>query len=154
MAIEDSKAGDERNVWRNPVTLTGVWMAGTATLFILSLLAFDFITPNPSPYLGLFTFLVIPGFVVLGIALMLGGLFYKRAQLQREHGSLSQLRYYPRIDFNRPDDRRAIVGILVGIVVTMPFVGVMSYHGYHFTDSNEFCGGVCHNVMSPQYTAH
>jgi len=31
---------------------------------------------------------------------------------------------------------------------------VMSYEGYYYSDSDSFCGLVCHGVMDPQYTAH
>ena len=33
-------------------------------------------------------------------------------------------------------------------------IGVMSYEGYGYTDSNQFCGAVCHTVMEPEYTAY
>jgi hypothetical protein len=29
-----------------------------------------------------------------------------------------------------------------------------SYQAYHYTDSDEFCGKVCHSVMAPEYTAY
>ncbi len=40
--------------------------------------------------------------------------------------------------------------------LTMFFAGstVGVYQSYHYTESVEFCGLVCHHVMSPEYTAY
>jgi hypothetical protein len=62
--------------------------------------------------------------------------------------------YYPRIDLADPRHRRYLVVAAVGTALALPMVGVLSYEGYHYTDSNQFCGSVCHTVMHPQFTAY
>jgi hypothetical protein len=43
---------------------------------------------------------------------------------------------------------------MVGCGIFAFFIAMMSYEGYHYTESAEFCGAVCHTVMQPEYTAH
>ena len=143
-----------RRLWRNRVTLAGGSLVLLALLFILSLLFFDFITEHPSPYLGLFTFLILPGAMVAGFALVVLGLLLARRRVRRLHGILGRVEYYPRIDLNDPAHRRVLVRTGLVVAAALPFIGFMSYEGYEYTDSNEFCGVVCHAVMQPQFVAH
>ena len=143
-----------RWVWRNALTLAGAWLAGVALVFTLSLFFFDLLTPTPSPYIGVFTFLVFPLLIVLGVAMMAVGFFYKRRQLHRLYGHLSDLEYYPHIDLNEPGQQRVLAALGSGGFVMLVFIGAMSYQGYHYTDSDDFCGNVCHAVMHPEHTAH
>ena len=44
------------------------------------------------------------------------------------------------------------VAAVVALFVRIGSVG--GYHAYHFTESVEFCGLVCHQVMKPEYVAY
>jgi nitrate/TMAO reductase-like tetraheme cytochrome c subunit len=143
-----------RRVWRNALTLSGAWLAAVALVFTLSLFFFDLLTPTPSPYIGVFTFLVLPILITVGVAMMVAGFLLKRRQLHRLYGHLSDVEYYPRIDLNEPGQQRVLAALASGGFVMVVFIGVMSYQGYHYTDSNDFCGNVCHAVMHPEHTAH
>lgn len=143
-----------RRLWRNRLTLAGASLTLLALLFILSLLFFDLVSPEPSPYIGLFAFLVAPGFVVLGFGLVALGFVLARRRVRRINGVVGQVQYYPRIDLNLESHRRVLLIAGAIVAAAVPFIGFMSYEGYEYTDSNEFCGQVCHTVMQPQYTAH
>ena len=147
-------ANRSRWVWRNALTLAGAWLAGVALVFTLSLFFFDLLTPRPSPYIGVFTFLVFPLLIILGVAMIAVGVFYKRRQLHRLYGHLSDLEYYPRVDLNEPGQQRVLAGLASGVFVMLVFIGVMSYQGFSYTESDDFCGNVCHTVMHPEHTAH
>ena len=60
-------------LWQNRLSYVGAAIAALALLFISSLLFFDLLATHPSPYLGLFTFLVLPAILVLGILLAVFG---------------------------------------------------------------------------------
>lgn len=142
-----------RELWRNPWSTTGGVMFALAVLFLFSFLFFDLVTHKPNPYIGLFTYLVFPGFLFVGGALIVFGLLLARRRVRRE-GLGSDVHYYPRIDLNDPGQRR-VFGIGFGATaITLPIVGLMSYRGYHYTESNDFCGKVCHEVMEPQHAAY
>ena len=144
-----------RLLWRNTLTLAGGVISIVALLFILSFLFFDVVSDGRSAYLGLFTYLIFPGFLVFGIVLIIVGLLIARRRTKRvSSDAAGAVQYYPRIDLSIRSHRRALMGIGLVVALALPFIGLMSYKGYHYTDSNDFCGLVCHSVMEPQFTAH
>ncbi|MBI5154558.1 NapC/NirT family cytochrome c, partial [Candidatus Poribacteria bacterium] len=50
--------------------------------------------------------------------------------------------------------RRRITLGLTGLAIVFTLSAVGTYQAYHFTESPEFCGQVCHMVMKPEYTAY
>jgi hypothetical protein len=60
---------------------------------------------------------------------------------------------FPKVDLNDPRQRRVAKKLFAGLILFLPILGVSSYHGYHYTDSTEFCAKACHAVMDPQATA-
>ena len=50
--------------------------------------------------------------------------------------------------------RQTVVLVLVLSVVNIIIFSLVIYESYHFTESDYFCGMVCHTVMEPEYTAY
>ncbi len=141
-------------LWRNPVTMAGAVVAVMAALFILSFVLLDLVSGQQNPYMGLFTYLVLPGVLVVGVVMALCGVAVTRMRYRRQYGPIKSIHYYPRINLNLPIHRRVMFGTAIVLMLAIPMIGVLSYEGYHYTDSNKFCGLVCHEVMEPQYTAY
>jgi nitrate/TMAO reductase-like tetraheme cytochrome c subunit len=134
------------SVFRNWLSLTGlVIMVGSLFSFTL-LLLLDAMAHFANPYIGILTYLVAPGFLVIG--LFIGGLgaFLRHRQIVKTSGPLPPL----RIDLTRPRDRRLFGLFLAGSVVFLLISAVGSYKTYHFTESVQFCGQACHGVMKPE----
>lgn len=136
-------------LWRNSITYAGAILTIAGVLLIVGVLFLDFIAGHSNPYLGILAFLFFPIVVISGFLLMIGGVLRRRRKLRQRLRSLSDLQYYPRIDLNLPSHRRVLFGLFGGVLVALPFLGFMSYEGYHYTESQSFCGGVCHPVMKP-----
>ncbi|MEK6799783.1 MAG: cytochrome c3 family protein [Planctomycetota bacterium] len=141
-------------LWRNTMTIIGGMIGMVALFFMISFLIIEVATPLRSPYLGMFTFLVFPGVLVFGVILCALGLVRSRRRFRKRYGRLSAYHLYPRLDLNNPRHRRYVVVSAACVALTIPVIGVLSYEGYHYTDSNDFCGKVCHTVMEPQFTAY
>jgi nitrate/TMAO reductase-like tetraheme cytochrome c subunit len=47
-----------------------------------------------------------------------------------------------------------IVAVFTLIMTIVVLLSITGYRTYHFTDSKEFCGVVCHQVMKPEFTAY
>ncbi len=141
-------------VWRNSLTVGGGIVAALAVLFMVAFFTIEFASPQRNPYLGLFTFLVFPCVLVVGVVAMAAGLVIARHRFHKTFGSDVVYQYYPRIDLTNLSHRRYLGFATGGVALAIPMIGVLSYEGYHFTDSNQFCGAVCHTVMQPQYTAY
>ena len=65
-------------VWRNTLTVAGGLLAVLSLLFMIGLLIVELISEHRSPYIGLFAFLVLPGFLVLGLMVALIGVLRAR----------------------------------------------------------------------------
>ena len=135
----------------NPVSLVGAGIAlvsfGTVIIFFLM----DVLGYTQSPYLGIFTYMIIPGIMVLGLLLIPVGALLERRRL-RKHGDVP--RRYMVLDLNEPTHRTAV---MIFTVVTMLLVVVSAagtYQAYNYSESVEFCGEVCHVVMEPEYAAY
>ena len=103
-------------------------------------------------YFDLYTFIVTPAFLVLGHLLIPFGMYRKRKQLKKG----IQVAEEKLLVFNLRDPKTRNA-ILIFSIVSIFFVistVIGSYKAFHYTESVEFCGKLCHNVMQPEYTAY
>jgi hypothetical protein len=129
----------------------GVIAIGSAFSFLL-LFLIDALTGGRNAYLGILTYLISPGFLFLGLGLMLLGWIIQRRQLTRSGRDVSGLSF--SLDFSNPADRRKFMLFTGGTFVFLILSAMGSYKTYHFTESVEFCGEVCHRVMEPEYVTY
>jgi hypothetical protein len=61
-------------LYRNAVSFFGALIACGSILLILFALAIEFSARRPSPYLGIFTFMVFPTFFAVGALIFLYGI--------------------------------------------------------------------------------
>ena len=137
-----------RMLMRNPISLAGVALAIVSVANIFLFFLIDQIAIKPSPYVGILAYMVSPGFLVLGLLIMLAGVLLER----RKHVAPSA--FYPRIDLNDPTQRGAVISFVTFLIVFAVVSAAGSYKAYEFTESVSFCGQLCHTVMSPEYTAY
>jgi nitrate/TMAO reductase-like tetraheme cytochrome c subunit len=138
------------SAFRNWLSLTGlVVVVGSIFSFFL-LLLLDALAHFANPYVGILTYLVAPGFLVIGLLVALLGAFLRHRQIVKTSGPLPPL----RIDLTRPRDRRLFGFFLAGSVVFLLISAVGSYQTYHFTESVSFCGQTCHGVMKPEHVTY
>ncbi len=143
-----------RSVWQNPLSLIGAGLAVLSVLFFLSFLFFEIIAPSGNPYTGLWTFLILPAFLVVGLLLIpLGWLLERR---ERSKGAPADMSPQPllHLDLRNPGHRKGLWIFGLGTLFVMPLIGFSSYRGYHYTDSTQFCGQVCHSVMHPEFISY
>ncbi|MFB3819342.1 MAG: cytochrome c3 family protein [Candidatus Methylomirabilales bacterium] len=139
-----------RRLFGNTLSLIGVLIAGASFVINVFLLLADFLAPRSNPYLGIFTYMIIPGITIAGIGLIALGAALRYMRLRRG-GEVEEL---PRLDLN---DRRHRVTLALGFLVLILFLGfsaVGGYQAYQFTETTTFCGQVCHSVMKPEFTAY
>ena len=140
-----------RSLLRNYISLTGVALAAISLANIIVLFVIDITSAKPSPYTGILAYMVLPGFLVAGLALTAFGVYReRRRRLQAVPGTP----LLPRIDLNQRGDRSRLVGFLSFVFVFILLSAVGSYRAYEFTDSTTFCGELCHTVMHPEAVAH
>jgi thiosulfate reductase cytochrome b subunit/nitrate/TMAO reductase-like tetraheme cytochrome c subunit len=135
----------------NPLTILGSILSLVAFTCILILMIFDFTIGFVNPYVGIITFIFLPSFLVIGLVLIfLGALWHHKKKNQKEHND----NLLPVFDFNKPRVQKTATLITVGGVFLLLFTIIGSFQAFHYTESDEFCGTVCHKVMHPEYTAY
>lgn len=135
---------------RNVISLAGIALALICAVNILFLVVLDYFTP--SPYIGIFAFIVIPAILVFGLILIPIGMALERRR--RHRFAPGEIPRMPILDLNSQHQRRALAVVLALTTLFVVLSAAGSYRAYEFTDSVQFCGQVCHEVMKPEYTTY
>ncbi len=143
---------DEAKLHRNSVSYFGGLIVIIGVLLMLLMFLLNFGLSRPSPYIGIITYLIIPGFITLGILIFLYGT-RRESRRRRQVGSAEALPY-PKLDLNDDRQRREFTIVLAGSSLLIILLAFAGYNAYLFTDSTTFCGRLCHQVMKPEYTAY
>jgi nitrate/TMAO reductase-like tetraheme cytochrome c subunit len=133
---------------RNPISLAGIALSIISLANIFFFVLLDLIASKPSPYIGILAYMVAPGFLILGIILIVIGLLLERRR------RVPATAFYPSIDLNNPTQRSAVISFSVFLVAFAMVSAAGSYKAYEYTDSVQFCGQLCHTVMNPEFTAY
>lgn len=132
----------------NPISFIGAAIAAISFGLILFLFLLEAFAGHQKPYMGIIAFVILPGLLILGLAIAVVGMVLER---KRVHVSEDR---FPRIDLNNPH-HRSVFGFFSALtIILLLFSAFGSYQAYEFTESVQFCGEVCHNVMKPEYTAY
>lgn len=103
-----------------------------------------------NPYAAIVTFVVFPAGAVLGLLFIPASIYFRRKKWFRDNINKGNI----LIDLGRRSHRRTVVLFLVLSVVNIAVFSLVIYQAYHFTESDFFCGAICHTVMDPEYTAY
>ncbi|HEY3054235.1 MAG TPA: cytochrome C, partial [Thermoanaerobaculia bacterium] len=133
---------------RNLISQAGVAIAVIAVANLAFLIYMDATQRHGNPYLGILTWIVAPAILIFGLAVYIGGMLIERAR-RRKRG-IEELPEYPRIDLNERRTRMIALFAALGIMVFVTMTVIGSYQAYHYTDSDAFCGTLCHQVMHPE----
>ena len=137
------------SLFRNWISFIGMVVGVGALFSFLLLFVLDAIAKFSNPYVSILTYMVVPGFLISGIALVFAGAGLERRRRARGVGPTSL-----QIDLNRPRDRRVLVTFIAGSVVFLLLSAIGSYNAFNFTESVTFCGETCHGVMKPEKVTH
>jgi len=135
----------------NPITITGTTIALISFGLFFFLFILDSFSTQESPYLGILTYIVIPSILIIGLLLIALGIIRERKRVL--HGKLRDTQL-PVIDLNDPKKRAMFVTFSVGTILLLVFTAFGSFKAYEYTETDAFCGTVCHKVMEPEYTAY
>lgn len=137
---------------KNWLTIIGAITAAINLALIIVLFVISAIMDNDDTNLGLFIYIILPGFLVLGLLLIPIGMLRERRI--RGKKSEDEKKRLPWIDLNLPEHRNAFLIFAVSTVIILVLSTMGSFRAYHITESVEFCGLLCHEVMEPEHTAY
>ncbi len=138
-----------QGLWNNRISLLGVTITSVSAIIIIISIALNLLDVRFSSYQNLVIYGVFSILFTVGLVLMpIGTWIWRR---NREGKIDTEIL---RIDLGNPVHRRGVVFIMVMTFVNLIVFSVVFYKLFHFTESNTFCGNVCHTVMQPEFTAH
>ncbi len=140
-----------RSAFNNWITAIGGVLAVGALFSFAFLVWMDFSQGEKNPYLGILTYIVAPIFLVAGLGMALIGALMQRSYALRHAGDRPD-RW--QIDFGNRRQRRLILTLGIGGTVFVMLSAFGSYQTYHYSESTQFCGQVCHQAMNPEFTAY
>jgi nitrate/TMAO reductase-like tetraheme cytochrome c subunit len=148
---EKSATLKPRSHFNNWISATGGVLATGALFSFAFLVWMDFSQHEKNPYLGILTYLVAPIFLISGLALVIGGAWLQRRYALKHVGDRPD-RW--QIDFGNIRQRRLILIFGIGGTAFVMLSAFGSYQTYHYSESTQFCGQVCHQAMNPEFTAY
>lgn len=140
-----------RSHFNNWISAIGAVLAIGALFSFALLVWMDLTGSNQNPYLGIFTYIVAPGFLIAGLVTMGFGAWAQR-RWAIKHAATMPDKW--RLNIHSPTQRRLLVLFGLGGVGFLLLSAFGSYQTYHYAESNQFCGLVCHSAMSPEYTTY
>src|SRR5437763_1145224 len=139
-------------LFRNYVSLFGAAIVAASLASIVLLFLIELSVGTENPYLGIFTYVILPGFLIFGIVTILAGMFFERRRRRRL--APGEIPAYPSLDLNDPRRRRTFFALL-GVAFVFVFMSAFgSYRAYEYSESVAFCGQTCHTVMKPEFVAY
>lgn len=136
----------------NGLSIFGGLIVVVTAALIAFLFGVTLLSENSNPYLGILIFMALPPVLLIGLLLVPIGMYRRWRQLKSKEGEPE--RKWPRADFNDPGTRRVFAVVLGGGLVYIAASSIGAYEAYHYTESVEFCGQLCHTVMEPEFTAY
>ncbi len=103
-------------------------------------------------YIGLFTFIILPVFLIIGLIMIPIGTFRKMKRDKKRE--VEREVKFPIVNLNDPSQRMVVFIFTISTAAFLLLTGLGSYEVFHYTESNEFCGTVCHKVMEPEYVTY
>ncbi|HAN77114.1 MAG TPA: cytochrome C [Bacteroidales bacterium] len=137
--------------YHNKTTYFGVFLALISLTIFFLLLILSLLTNFGGAYSGLFTYMISPLFIILGLALIPIGMHFKRKR-KIQSGETDEI--WPVWNLNKPQHRNAFLIFSIGSIVFLTLSIIGSFQAYHYSESNEFCGLMCHQVMAPEYISY
>jgi nitrate/TMAO reductase-like tetraheme cytochrome c subunit len=138
----------------NPLTILGAAVAGLCMVLIVALTAVETMSDRSNPYLPLITFMLLPGVMVMAMALAPVNVLLRRRMARRAPAPGSEQQPTLVLDLKDSRHLRLLALAAAGGVVAVALLTTATVKGYEFGESAAFCGLTCHSVMQPEYVAY
>jgi len=137
---------------QNWLTLSGAMIALISLSMIVFLFVISLFSSAEHTYLGLVIYILLPTVMIIGLLLIPLGMWLTVRKEKRT--GKHALPEWPKMDLNDTRHRHAFFIFTIGTTIFLFLSAVGSYEAFHYTESVEFCGTLCHNLMIPEYTAY
>ncbi len=139
---------------RSKVSLVGATMTTASFPILLIGVFLELFDVVRNQYFGFVLYMFVAPAFIIGLVLIFLGLFFFKGK--EDVGLFTQ--EYLQEKLSAPENFIK-VRKLIFLATSLTFINVfviilLAYTGYHYTESNEFCGQLCHSVMEPEYSTY
>ncbi len=103
-------------------------------------------------YSGLLLYMALPFMLIIGLILIPIGMMRKHRLNKKSDVPVERRKII--FDFSIKKHRNAAFIFFFGTMFFMIITSMGSYQAFHYTESNEFCGTLCHQVMEPEFVTY
>jgi len=146
-----SEPGKPRSHFNNWISAIGGVIAAGGMFSFAFLVWMDFTQGDKNPYLGIFTYIVAPGFLIAGLAIAFIGAWLQR-RWAIKHAATMPDKW--RLDFSNARQRHSLILFGTGAAGFLMLSAFGSYQTFLYSESTQFCGQVCHAAMNPEFVAY
>ncbi len=147
-AAPEAKPRSHFNNWISAIGGV-VALGGLFSFFFLAWM--DLVRGDKNPYLGIFTYIVAPGFLIAGLGMVFFGAWAQR-RWAIKHAQTMPDKW--RLDFSNRKQRQRLVAFGACAVLFIGLSAFGSFQTFHYSESTQFCGQVCHNAMNPEFVTY
>jgi nitrate/TMAO reductase-like tetraheme cytochrome c subunit len=149
--VNDSNDPTENGYFRNWLSIAGACLMLASLFGGLLFAAMELLSGAAAAYAGLL-YVVCTGLIVVGFLLIPAGALLERRR--RKSGRHSRPLTEFRFDLRDREHRRGALAVIAGAVLVLTLFPVGAYKSFHATESIEFCGQLCHEVMEPEWVRY
>lgn len=135
----------------NWTTIAGAVVAVFSAALIIIYMIFSVAFGTGEGYSGLVAYIFLPVFLIIGLLMIPLGAWRKHGRIKK-HKEEAGIKF-PVLNLNERPQRTAAMVFILGTTIFLLLSAVGSYEAFHYTESVEFCGTMCHTVMKPEHTA-
>ena len=137
----------------NWTSILGASLASIAFFLIIFFFVLSIVLDQGSSYLGLVIYIVLPVFMILGLFLIPIGMVLQIRRRNKQIFIENHMKW-PRIDLNDQKHRNAFSIFILTSILFLFLSSIGSYEAFVYSESTQFCGTICHEVMEPEYSSY
>jgi hypothetical protein len=135
----------------HPISAIGVVLTVASGSVFLGLAALHVFGSPGNSYADIVVFVMLPMVSAFGLLLVALGLWLQRG---RPRPALAGAPGWPMLDLNVAETRRSLLFITAATLASLVALSFASQRAVDYSESQQFCGQTCHQVMGPHFTAH
>jgi len=135
------------------LSIFGIILGVNSAILIIILYLISSVFSESSTYIGIYIYMILPLVLFLSLFLIIIGSLFN-IKRKRQLKKLPEDIKLPILDLNNKKHRKRLVFVSISTFVFVLVSAVGSYQAFHYTESIEFCGKLCHQVMEPEYTTY
>lgn len=142
-----------KGLWTSRLSVLGIGITTISAGMIVTAIISELLGASFGSYQGLITYMLLPGIFVFGLTLIPFGTYVSRHAAKKRGEDPDSLKPFV-VDLSNPKHLRFWGFVFIMTVFNVTLLSMITYNGYHYTESTEFCGTLCHSVMEPEYVAY